>query len=365
MERYRLLLRETGGPEVIEAEPLGDLVPGAGEVLLRHEAIGLNFIDTYHRSGLYPLQLPSGLGSEGAGVVEAAGEGADFQAGERVGYPASPPGAYATHRLIAGDRLVRLPDDIDAETAAAILLKGCTAEMLIERCAKVKAGDWVLVHAAAGGVGSLLVPWLKAVGARVIAHAGSEDKAAAAKALGADHALCCPFEALAEQVKALSDGGIALRVRRRRRRELGRLAGVPTETRPDGELRQCLWAGTPAKSARAGARRLALPHPAHLVRLYCRAGGAAGVGRSSVRDGRLGRGAGSNRRPFPAQGRRGGPPRPRGPADHWIDPAGPLARSTRREEQESDPEGALRAFAERGRRHGAVLARAGCTAVTI
>ena len=209
MERYRLLIRRTGGPEVIEAEPLGELAPDPGEVLVRHEAIGLNFIDTYHRSGLYPLSLPSGLGSEGAGVVEAVGTGVDFKPGERVGYPAAPPGAYATHRLIAADRLVRLPEGIDAETAAAVMLKGCTAEMLIERCARVQAGDWVLVHAAAGGVGSILVPWLKAIGAKVIAHAGSAEKASAAKALGADQALSCPFSELAEQVKALSDGGVA------------------------------------------------------------------------------------------------------------------------------------------------------------
>src|SRR5436305_1663634 len=167
MERYRLIIRSTGGPEVIEREDLGALTPGPGEVLIRHDAIGLNYIDTYHRSGLYPLSLPSGLGSEAAGTVEAAGDGAGFEAGDRVAYALAPPGAYATHRLIAADRLVRLPDGVDAETAAAVMLKGCTAEMLVERCAKVQAGDWVLVHAAAGGVGSILVPWLKAIGARV------------------------------------------------------------------------------------------------------------------------------------------------------------------------------------------------------
>jgi len=205
-EPYRLVFRETGGPEVIEREPLGALSPRPGEVLVRHEAIGLNFIDTYHRSGLYPLSLPSGLGSEAAGAVEAAGEGAGFAAGERVGYALAPPGAYATHRILAADRLVRLPDDIGAETAAATLLKGCTAEFLIERCATIRAGDWVLVHAAAGGVGSILVAWLKAIGARVIAHAGSAEKAARAAALGADHALSGPFEALAGQARALSGG---------------------------------------------------------------------------------------------------------------------------------------------------------------
>jgi len=206
MEPYRLLIRRTGGPEVIEREALGALSPGPGQVRIRHEAIGLNYIDTYHRTGLYPLPLPSGLGSEAAGVVEAAGEGAGFEEGARVAYALAPVGAYATHRLIAADRLVRLPDDVDAETAAAVMLKGCTAEMLIERCARVQAGDWVLVHAAAGGVGSILVPWLKAIGAQVIAHAGSAEKAAIASGLGADHALSCAFEALAEKVSEITGG---------------------------------------------------------------------------------------------------------------------------------------------------------------
>ena len=211
MARYRLVIRETGGPEIIAREELGDLQPGPGEVLVRHEAIGLNYIDTYHRSGLYPLSLPSGLGSEAAGIVEAAGEGTGFAAGERVAYALSPPGAYATHRLIAADRLVRLPEDVDAETAAAVMLKGCTAEMLVERCARVEAGEWVLVHAAAGGVGSLLVPWLKAIGAKVIGHAGSAEKAAIAGELGADHALSCPLDQLAERVRELA-GGAGVRV---------------------------------------------------------------------------------------------------------------------------------------------------------
>ena len=206
-DRYRLIIQETGGPEVIVREPLGDLRPGRGEVLIRQEAIGLNFIDTYHRSGLYPLSLPSGLGNEGAGIVEAVGEGVEgFGEGDRVGCFSGPLGAYATHRLVAADRLVFLPDRIDTETAAAIMLKGCTAEYLIERCARVQKGDKVLVHAAAGGVGSILVPWLKAVGALVIAHAGSADRAAMAKALGADHALSVPLDELAQGVRALTEG---------------------------------------------------------------------------------------------------------------------------------------------------------------
>lgn len=204
---YSFTLRQTGGPEVLEAEHIDVPRPGPGEVLVRHEAVGLNFIDTYHRSGLYKLPLPSGLGSEAAGVVEALGEGVSgFREGDRVGYFTGPLGAYATHRAIDSDRLVRLPDSISFETAAAAMLKGCTAEYLVERCARVQPGEAVLVHAAAGGVGSILVPWLKHVGARVIAHAGDSRKAAAAKALGADHSLCGPMEELAAEVRALTDG---------------------------------------------------------------------------------------------------------------------------------------------------------------
>jgi NADPH2:quinone reductase len=206
-ERYRILFRRTGGPEVLEREALGDMNPGPGELLVRNQAVGLNFIDTYHRSGLYPVSLPSGLGSESAGVVEKIGEGVTgFEEGDGVGIFSGPLGAYATHRLVAADRAVKLPDTIPSETAAAALLKGCTAEFLVERCAAVGPGDTVLVHAAAGGVGSILVPWLKAVGARVIAHSGSPKKAELAKGLGADESLCCPMERLSAEVRDLTDG---------------------------------------------------------------------------------------------------------------------------------------------------------------
>ncbi|HYI40240.1 MAG TPA: quinone oxidoreductase [Allosphingosinicella sp.] len=204
---YAFILRRTGGPEVLEAEPIDLPRPGPGEVRVRNEAVGLNFIDTYHRSGLYELPLPSGLGGEGAGVVEAAGEGVDgFREGDRVGYFTGPLGAYSTHRTIAADRLVELPASISAEDAAAAMLKGCTAEYLIERCARVEAGQTVLVHAAAGGMGSILVQWLKAIGAKVIAHSGDARKAALATELGADFALCCPMDSLAAEVRALTGG---------------------------------------------------------------------------------------------------------------------------------------------------------------
>jgi NADPH2:quinone reductase len=204
---YSFILRRTGGPEVLEAEHIDVPRPGPGQVLVRHEAVGLNFIDTYHRSGLYKVPLPSGLGTEAAGVIEALGEGVDdFHGGQRVGYFTGPLGAYATHRAIDSDRLVALPDAVSAEKAAASMLKGCTAEYLIERCARVQPGETVLVHAAAGGVGSILVPWLKHAGATVIAHAGDSRKAALAKALGADHSLCGPLDELAAEIRSLTEG---------------------------------------------------------------------------------------------------------------------------------------------------------------
>lgn len=204
---FAFILRETGGPEALKAEPIDVPRPGPGKVVVRHEAVGLNFIDTYHRSGLYPLPMPTGLGGEAAGVVEAVGEGVTgFSEGDRVGYFTGPPGSYATHREVDPDKLVKLPDSISAEDAAATMLKGCTVEYLVERCARVQAGEPVLVHAAAGGVGSILVPWLKAIGARVIAHSGDSKKAALAKELGADESLCCAMEELAAEVRGLTEG---------------------------------------------------------------------------------------------------------------------------------------------------------------
>lgn len=195
----------TGGPEVLTWQVADVAVPGPGEVLVRHTAIGLNFIDTYHRSGLYPLALPSGLGLEAAGVVEAAGAGVALTPGTRIGYCWGPIGAYATHRVIAADRVVTLPDTVSDDMAAAALLKGCTTEFLVERCARVEAGQWALVPAAAGGVGLLLVQWLKAVGAIVVAVAGSASKLELARAHGADHALLQAGD-VAGEVRRLTGG---------------------------------------------------------------------------------------------------------------------------------------------------------------
>lgn len=196
-----------GGPEVIQWIDVDLPAPGPGEVQVRHTAVGLNFIDTYHRRGIYPVELPSGLGVEAAGVVEAVGEGVTgFKVGDRVGDFGPHRGAYATHRNLPADVLLPIPDDIDDETAAAALLKGCTVEALVERCAHVQPGWPVLVHAAAGGVGLILVQWLKAIGAVVIGTVSTEEKAEQARAAGADHVINYLTENTAERVRALTEG---------------------------------------------------------------------------------------------------------------------------------------------------------------
>jgi NADPH:quinone reductase len=195
-----------GGPEVISWVDVDLPAPGPGEVRFRSTAVGLNFIDTYHRRGIYPVPLPSGLGLEAAGVVEAVGEGVDLDIGTRVATFGPALGAYATARNVAASSLFVIPDDIDDATAAAGLLKGCTTEFLVERCAKVQPGWDVLVHAAAGGVGLLLVQWLKHTGARVIGTVSTADKAEAARAAGADEIVMYTEEAVAPRVRALTEG---------------------------------------------------------------------------------------------------------------------------------------------------------------
>lgn len=201
---YRI--HQPGGPEVMqwEEEELG--APEGGMVLIRHTAIGLNYIDTYHRSGLYNLPLPSRLGVEAAGVVEAVGSKVqDVRPGDRVAY-AGGLGAYAEASLMPASRLVVLPDDISEEVAAASLLKGLTAAYLLNRTFPVTAGHWVLVHAAAGGVGLILCQWAHYLGARVIGTVGNEAKAELARANGADHTILYREEDVAQRVRELTDG---------------------------------------------------------------------------------------------------------------------------------------------------------------
>jgi NADPH:quinone reductase len=200
-------IKHHGGPEVIDWANIDLPPPGPAEVRMRNNAIGLNFIDTYHRRGIYPVALPSGLGLEAAGVIEAVGNGVtDLQVGDRVCCFGPTLGAYSESRNVAAASLFKTPADISDEIAAASLLKACTTEFLVERCAKVEAGWPVLVHAAAGGVGLLLVQWLKHVGATVIGTVSTAEKAKAAKAAGADHIILYTQEPVAPKVRALTDG---------------------------------------------------------------------------------------------------------------------------------------------------------------
>lgn len=207
MQARQAYFDQLGGPEVIRWRDVELRAPGNGEILVRHEAVGVNFIDTYHRSGLYKIDLPSGIGLEAAGVVEAVGDGVSAIAiGDRVATATAGLGAYATARVIPVRAAVSIPDGISTELAAASLLKGGTAEFLIERCARVKAGQTVLVHAAAGATGQLLVQWLKAIGATVIGTVSSAEKAEVAERIGADHVIRYDHQDTAGEVKALTGG---------------------------------------------------------------------------------------------------------------------------------------------------------------
>ena len=204
---HAIRIYETGGPEVMRWEEvsLGETAPN--EVRVRHAAVGLNFIDIYHRSGLYPLPLPSGLGLEGAGVVEAVGSGVtDLKPGDRVAYAGGPPGAYAEVRNMPADRLVKLPETIDFKTAAAMMLQGMTAQYLLRRTYRVQPGDTILIQAAAGGVGLIVCQWAKALGATVIGTVSSDAKAALAKAHGCDHPIVYTREDFVARVKEITHG---------------------------------------------------------------------------------------------------------------------------------------------------------------
>ena len=207
---HAMRIHRTGGPEVLCWDEIDLPVPAAGEATVRHEAVGLNFIDIYHRAGVYPVPLPSGIGMEGAGMVTAVGGGVtDIAVGDRVAFasgPLEPIGAYAETRNIPADRLVKLPTGIDGKTAAAMMLQGMTAEYLLRRTYRVQAGDTILIHAAAGGVGLIVCQWAKALGATVIGTVGSDEKAALARAHGCDHPIIYTRENFVDRVKAITGG---------------------------------------------------------------------------------------------------------------------------------------------------------------
>ncbi len=203
-----IVVSQFGGPEVLQWKDVDPGQPGAGEVLVRHTAVGLNFIDVYHRTGLYPVDPPITPGVEGAGVVEALGDGvADLAVGDRVAYTGNAgPGSYCELRVLPRSKLYKLPDGIDDVTAAAIMLKGATVEYLVRRTYRVESGTWALLHAAAGGVGLIASQWLKALGAHVIGTVGSEEKAELARANGCEHTVLYREEDVPRRVREITGG---------------------------------------------------------------------------------------------------------------------------------------------------------------
>ncbi len=199
-------ITETGGADVIRVEEVARPRAGAGEILIRHAAMGVNFIDTYHRTGLYPVPLPSGLGLEGAGIVEEVGPGVErFKVGDRAGYCSGPIGAYAEMHVAPAARAVKIPAGVDDAIAAAAMLKGMTARYLLKRTFPLQAGDFAVVHAAAGGVGQIAVQWGKHLGATIIAVVGSAEKGVLARGLGADHVVQSSDD-IAKRVREITGG---------------------------------------------------------------------------------------------------------------------------------------------------------------
>src|SRR5689334_1121439 len=204
---HAIRIHSTGGPEVLKYEEVPVGAPGPGEARVRHTAIGVNYIDTYHRGGLYPLTLPSGIGNEAAGVVEAVGPGVDWvKPGDRVASCTGPLGAYSSERIVPADRLVKLPDAIADRTAASLMLKGLTVQYLFRQTFPLKGGETILFHAAAGGIGLIACQWARALGVTMIGTVGSDEKAALAKANGCTHTIVYTRENFVERVKQLTGG---------------------------------------------------------------------------------------------------------------------------------------------------------------
>ena len=201
------IINKTGGPEVIELKDINLEKPSENEVTIEQKAIGLNYIDTYHRSGLYPLKLPIGLGLEGAGIITEVGSNVkNFKTGEKVAYAAIPLGSYSTHRNFPVSKLVKIPEGVNLEVAATLMTKGLTTYYLLHQTYKVKSGDTILFHAAAGGVGQIFGQWAKSLGCKVIGTVGSEEKIKVAKKCGYDHVINYSKDNFATKVKELTDG---------------------------------------------------------------------------------------------------------------------------------------------------------------
>ena len=325
-------IHQPGGAEAMVWEDVEVGAPEAGELRVRHTAIGLNYIDTYHRSGLYPLPLPATIGMEAAGVVEAVGDGVTaLSAGDRIAY-ATIPGSYAEERIMPASKAVKVPDGIDDRTAAAMMLKGMTAEYLIRRTYRVEKGDAVLFHAAAGGVGLIACQWLNHLGATVIGTVGSAEKAALAAANGCHHVINYREDDFVAKVRDITDGaGVAvvydgvgkttfegsLDCLRRR----GMMVTFGNASGPVDPF-------SPAILAPEG---LALRHPADVDGLLRHAGGLERQRRRVVRRGWVRRGGDRRQSDLSAVRRRPGPRRSGSPQDHWLHSAAALIRRQRRE----------------------------------
>ena len=201
------IINKTGGPEAIELKEINLEKPGEDEVTIEQKAIGLNYIDTYHRSGLYPLKLPTGLGLEGSGIITKIGSSVNnFKVGDKVAYAAAPLGSYSTHRNYPANKLVKVPDEVDLEVAATLMTKGLTTYYLLHQTYKVKSGETILFHAAAGGVGQIFGQWAKSLGCKIIGTVGSDEKIEIAKKSGYDHIINYSKDNFATKVKELTDG---------------------------------------------------------------------------------------------------------------------------------------------------------------
>ena len=274
---------ETGGPEVLRFEDVAVGEPGPGEVRVRHVAVGLNFADTYFRGGTYAVPLPSGLGNEAAGVVEAIGAGVtQLAVGDRVTYTGfiNTLGAYSTERLISAALLIKLPEAISCEAAAAMTMRGLSAAYLVRRIYPFKAGDTVLLHAAAGGVGLIVSQWAKLLGLTVIGTVSTDAKAEVARAHGCDHTINYSHEDVAKRVRELTGRGGRVRgLRQRRQGHLHVLAGLAQAPRLDGLRRHRFWQNPAVRSANPGPQGLAVPDPPGPGRLHRRSGRKGGTGR--------------------------------------------------------------------------------------
>jgi len=202
-----VIISKNGGPEVLEIKDIKLEDPNSGEVLIKNEAIGLNYIDTYHRSGLYPVELPSKIGIEGAGIIEKIGPNVKgFIVGDRVAYASMPIGSYSTHRVFPVNKLIKIPDEIELENVVTLMTKGFTVFYLLHKTYPVKSGETILFHAAAGGLGQIFCQWAKSLGCRVIGTVGSDEKIESAKNNGCDHVINYTKENFAEKVKELTNG---------------------------------------------------------------------------------------------------------------------------------------------------------------